>query len=336
MSLRSFREQYPLLVDHLLLARRGGRVAHGYLIAGDNADRVSDFAEAWLAANACRTPVDGDACGGCDACRRMAAGTYPNRQDLRPASKARQIRIDEIRELEQFLSHRSDGTLRIGAIYDADCMNESAQNAFLKTLEEPASDTLLVLVTTRPARLLTTIRSRCQTLTLHDNRVTYDFPELPDLRDVLSGAARGAGAAVGKRVSGALSALLSGLKATAEKDAAAKFEARHGSEYELPPAQKKRLADQAKAAGAAAYLARRDAVLSAVHTYFAQRFLLSSGVAFAELANPELFGEPPEALPCANTALAELECVERLLADLRFNVDESLAVAACFQNLTKK
>ena len=337
MSLRDFRDRYPLLIDHLLLARQGGRVAHGYLISGDNAATIEAFAESWITANACRQPVDGDACGRCDSCTRLAAGTYPDRLNLRPVSKARQIRIDEVRELEQFLSHRSDGHLRIGAIYDADCMNEAAQNAFLKTLEEPSSDTLLILVATRPARMLATIRSRCQTLTLQDNRVTYDFPELPDLQHALGPLTFGAGAAIGQASAGAISKLFSGLKAAAEKHAEDEFHAKNESAYDLPPAMKKRLQDQAKAAGASAYLARREAVLSAVHTWYAQRFALSCGVAPEQLANPELFGKQvPTELPTPDVAQVELDCIEGLLQDLRFNVDESLAISAACQRLTKR
>ena len=64
-------------------------------------------------------------------------------------------------------------------------MNANAQNAFLKTLEEPPDKCLFVLTTGRPGALLPTIRSRCQILSLTDNSCTYDFSIFPGLLEVL-------------------------------------------------------------------------------------------------------------------------------------------------------
>jgi DNA polymerase-3 subunit delta' len=81
---------------------------------------------------------------------------------IRPRSKSRQISIDEIRDLEHTLQLAApSGETKVGVIVDADRMNEKAENAFLKTLEEPPDRTLLMLLTTKPQRLLPTILSRC-------------------------------------------------------------------------------------------------------------------------------------------------------------------------------
>jgi len=81
---------------------------------------------------------------------------------IRPQSKSRQIRAEQMRELERNLnlSAAPDKT-KIGIIQDAERVNESGMNAFLKTLEEPPSQSLLLLLTSRPERLLDTVLSRC-------------------------------------------------------------------------------------------------------------------------------------------------------------------------------
>lgn len=81
---------------------------------------------------------------------------------IRPRSKSRRISVAEIRDLEHTLHLAAPkGMTKVGVIADADRMNEQAENAFLKTLEEPPDGTLLLLLTTRPQRLLPTILSRC-------------------------------------------------------------------------------------------------------------------------------------------------------------------------------
>ncbi len=81
---------------------------------------------------------------------------------IRPRSKSRQISIEDIRNLERTLQLAAPaGETKVGVIVDADRMNEKSENAFLKTLEEPPDQTLLLLLTTKPQRLLPTILSRC-------------------------------------------------------------------------------------------------------------------------------------------------------------------------------
>ena len=88
---------------------------------------------------------------------------------VRPVSKSRQIKVEQVRELEKPLHLAApDGTWKVGVIIDADRMNEQAANAFLKTLEEPPDSCLLLLLTTTPARLLPTILSRCVEVSLFD------------------------------------------------------------------------------------------------------------------------------------------------------------------------
>ena len=90
---------------------------------------------------------------------------------LRPRSKSRQISVDDIRDLEHTLQLAApSGETKVGVIVDADRMNEKAENAFLKTLEEPPDRTLLMLLSTKPQRLLPTILSRCVQVNLLGGR----------------------------------------------------------------------------------------------------------------------------------------------------------------------
>lgn len=90
---------------------------------------------------------------------------------VRPKSRSRQIKVEQIRELEKplYLAAPS-GTWKVGVILNADCMNEAAANAFLKTLEEPPNDCLLLLLTPSPERLLPTILSRCVEIPLTNRK----------------------------------------------------------------------------------------------------------------------------------------------------------------------
>jgi len=86
---------------------------------------------------------------------------------VRPQSKSRMIRVDDMRSLEKnFQAVAPKGKWKIGVVVDADRMNDAAANAFLKTLEEPPSDSLLLMLTSKPERLLPTILSRCVKINL--------------------------------------------------------------------------------------------------------------------------------------------------------------------------
>ncbi len=104
--------------------------------------------------------VVGDACDRCVSCMKMDAMSHPDLAMIAPEKG--EIRVGEIREVEEILSFKPfEGRRKVVIIDDADTMNQSAANAFLKTLEEPPEESLLILVTAHPDRLPETIRSRC-------------------------------------------------------------------------------------------------------------------------------------------------------------------------------
>ena len=93
--------------------------------------------------------------------------THPDFIEVAPEASAKMIKIDQIRALRSdlVLTHQYGG-YKIALIGPADAMNINAYNSLLKTLEEPAPGVILILLTSRPASLPATIRSRCQKLAL--------------------------------------------------------------------------------------------------------------------------------------------------------------------------
>jgi DNA polymerase III delta' subunit len=161
------------VLDGLWRAARAGRLAHALAFEGPGG--VGKFLTAKrLALGLLCVDGPGDPCGGCGPCKRVTSGDrLGNHPDLHVVDAVledeEQIKVERIAErdggaesVESFLGLRAlEGGWRIVLIRDADRMNAAAQNALLKTLEEPGAQTLLVLVTDRPERLLDTVRSRC-------------------------------------------------------------------------------------------------------------------------------------------------------------------------------
>jgi DNA polymerase-3 subunit delta' len=101
-----------------------------------------------------------DACDECDSCVKIASGSHPDVVLVAP--EERQIRIEEIRMIDEALSYKPfEGRKKVVIVDDAETMNVPAANAFLKTLEEPPEESVIILVSSRPDLLLPTIRSRC-------------------------------------------------------------------------------------------------------------------------------------------------------------------------------
>ncbi len=113
----------------------------------------------------CLAPVDAgaagrDACGTCVSCRKIGRAIHPDVVLVEPDGAS--IRIEQIREVVAQTVYRPfEGQARVVVIDNADLMGDEAQNALLKTLEEPPARNVFVLVTARPDVLLPTIRSRC-------------------------------------------------------------------------------------------------------------------------------------------------------------------------------
>lgn len=141
------------------------------LLAGPSGVGKWRVAEAIAAALNCAAPVRNagsdlpiDACGVCRACDRMARGVHVDVLRLEPDERAT-IRIDVVRDaLDRTAFRPFEGRRRVVLIREADTLQDAAQNALLKSLEEPPPSTMFVLATAVPGALLTTVRSRCMRL----------------------------------------------------------------------------------------------------------------------------------------------------------------------------
>lgn len=140
---------------------------HALLIVGPRGAGAGTLARDAVATLMCGAPVDGGPCGACRACRLIASGSHTDLVVISPTGVSNTIKIDQIRTLDAGLALFSvEGGRRIALIERADLMNEDAQNALLKTLEEPPSRTHVILAAAEDSRLMPTIRSRCAVIRL--------------------------------------------------------------------------------------------------------------------------------------------------------------------------
>jgi DNA polymerase III subunit delta' len=106
-------------------------------------------------------------CDACASCRLLRADSHPDVHVVRIEEDAQQIKIDQVRELIAALALKSyRGGYKVGIIEGAEALNANGANAFLKTLEEPSPDTMLIMIARPSHRLPATIASRCLRLSL--------------------------------------------------------------------------------------------------------------------------------------------------------------------------
>lgn len=150
----------------LLQRKADNRLPHALLCSGPAGLGKRQFAEHFVQALLCTAPTrEGFPCGLCRTCRLFLAGNHPDYLRVEPTEEGKPIKVDQIRELVAFLGYTSQlGGYKIALLNPAERMNLNAANSLLKTLEEPPGNSLLVLLSTAPARLPATIRSRCQQL----------------------------------------------------------------------------------------------------------------------------------------------------------------------------
>jgi DNA polymerase-3 subunit delta' len=107
--------------------------------------------------------AEADNCGHCLSCQKIDHDNHPDVKIIRPGGKTRIIKVQTVEQIIELTAYRPfEGKRRVILLEDIERMNVQAQNYFLKTLEEPPSETTFVLITSAPSMLLPTIRSRCQ------------------------------------------------------------------------------------------------------------------------------------------------------------------------------
>ncbi|CAK0768852.1 DNA polymerase III subunit delta' [Gammaproteobacteria bacterium] len=169
--------------ESLIRWKASGRFPHALLLVGPSGIGKSLLAQHFAQTMLCEKLLEGDfACGSCSACRRFQVGSHPDflwirpssttesrtsenetSEETTPKSESRFIRIEQIRTLLDWiaLTPHYDG-YKLALLSPADCLNRQSANGLLKTLEEPAGNSILMLATANPTQLPATVRSRCQ------------------------------------------------------------------------------------------------------------------------------------------------------------------------------
>jgi DNA polymerase-3 subunit delta' len=163
-------EIHPWLQGHwqnFLQRLERDKLAHALMIEGPAGTGKASFANAVVARLLCRENGD-TACGHCRSCLLLKGKAHPDFFDLQPEEDSEVIKVDQVRSLIGKLNLTTTISERkVACIHPAERMNAAAANALLKSLEEPAGDAVLVLVSDNPGRLPVTIRSRCQAITVN-------------------------------------------------------------------------------------------------------------------------------------------------------------------------
>jgi DNA polymerase-3 subunit delta' len=160
---------HPRLLALLSRAVARDTMPPALLFAGPAGVGKRQAANAVAAALNCLQPASSDrferdACGECTACRRIERGVHPDVITIEPGDSGT-IKIEQVRDVIDRAGYRPfEGRRRVVIIDEADALMPPAQNALLKTLEEPPSASVFILVSSMPDSLLDTVRSRCPRL----------------------------------------------------------------------------------------------------------------------------------------------------------------------------
>ena len=168
---------------------------HAVIFSGAEGIGKRLAAEICAAALLCENSTDGEPCGVCENCRLAAAHSHPDFYIVEPeeTKTTRNIKIGQIRDMQREASLRPINSARRVVILDgAELMNNAAANCLLKTIEEPPSQTIFILLTANRSNLLMTIRSRCRS-------INFDKIAAELIRDALIN--RGTEAAEAERLS---------------------------------------------------------------------------------------------------------------------------------------
>jgi len=148
-------------IGTLRAALANERLHHAYLFLGPDGVGKRMVARALAQAIHC-SEMHGDYCGRCANCAGIIDGNHADVRFIGPLPDKKEISIQQIRELERELRfHSFGGKRKIAVIDPVALMNAAAQNALLKTLEEPPANSLIILIAPNAGGLLPTLRSRC-------------------------------------------------------------------------------------------------------------------------------------------------------------------------------
>ena len=332
MAFKDFPEQEQG-VTLLQRSLRRGRLGHGYLFFGQQLDELEALARTLAKTLNCQQPVriDGvavDCCDACSTCRKIDGQTHADVHWVRPESKSRIVSVEQMRELMHEVQLKAnEAEFKVAMIVAADRLNPQAANAFLKTLEEPPPKSVLILLTTEPARILETILSRCLRLNFSgDGARKWDAAWLDWLARFSALAGVEQKSLLGRyRLMDVLAQRLAEMKARVEEELTARspLEKYEDVEKDL----RERWEDELKVAIEAEYRRQRADLILLVQWWLRDVWLhtLAGGREFLNF--PNVTGaEQVAGRLTAPKALENLRLMEQTQRLLHTNVQEALAL----------
>ncbi|HET8975013.1 MAG TPA: DNA polymerase III subunit gamma/tau [Solirubrobacterales bacterium] len=164
------------VVRTLSNAVESGRVHHAYLFVGSRGTGKTSMAKILARSLNCVNGPTLTPCGECESCRTIAAGTSLDVIEMDAASNRS---VDDVRDLRERVGYApAEGHWKVYILDEAHMLTKEAWNAFLKTLEEPPPNTVFVLATTEPQKVMATIVDRCQ-------RFDFQRPTLDQIGEVV-------------------------------------------------------------------------------------------------------------------------------------------------------
>jgi DNA polymerase III subunit delta' len=304
-----------------------GRLAQAYVVSAPPRGAGDVFVKRVMSRLLCREPQP--PCGHCSRCITVEKGTHPDVHWLEPQKKSRIISIDAMRDefMPEIQRTSFEGGWKAGVIVGADCLNNAAANAFLKTLEEPPARTVFFLLTDSPQRLLPTINSRCQHLAIDDASGMGASPEdQRELVAILAGAGGVDGIATAFGRADRLTAFMKARKTEIEKET--KREARDDSDEDIDE-------ETLDARIGARYREWRHGILCAMLNWYRDILVLVCGGDEQYLSFPgEVETLRASAAACTyRRALEQVQAVENAVVQLNRNLTESLVFANAFFKL---
>lgn len=330
-------------VELLQRSLRRGRLGHAYLLTGNHLEELEEVARNLIKTLNCDQPVmesgdilPSDCCDQCLNCRKVISGGHADVRWVRPESKSRLILTDQIRSLiSQINLKANDARFKCAVIVAADRLKVEAANAFLKTLEEPPPDCVIILLSTEPQRLLDTILSRCLRLTFGGGAdMRFDERQLALIESFAQMAVdHGSGLLDRYKLLGQLLGLLEEMKGAVTEQLEHASPLRRYDDVE--PKLKEQWENELKAGVEAEYRRRRGEMLLALEWWLRDVWLRTLDIG-GELLQLSRFDELTVRVAGridAESALENLRTIEGTARLLHTNVQESLALEVGFLKL---